>query len=559
MKKLLPLGISNYETLISGNYYYVDKTLLIKDIDEGGNVLLITRPRRFGKTLNMSMLQYFFELSGTSHAHLFSNTAIWKHQAFREKQGQFPVIFITFKDILQTNYKEIIEDIGYTIAREFDRLAYLTEGSSLTEAEKDRFNRIKNEKCSLVELGNSLEFLVRMLYKHHQKKVIVLLDEYDVPIQNAYLYSFYDKLIPFIKKLLSGPLKDQNFLEKGVVTGNLTLARAGIFTGLNNLTIHNILQSPLSDKFGFTSTEVAEMLAYYEYDALRSQIQSWYNGYTFGDTRGIHNPWSLINCIYNKGDLRMYWAHTSDNVLLRKLIGRSSPSTKTQLEQLLQGQPVTRAIEESIIFPDLDKKLDLIWSILLFTGYLTYSSYEVQQGKVECNLIIPNEEIRFLYTDLINQLFSEFIMGGQVAELLTSVIEGNTEVFTHLLQSFVMNSMSSLDIPDNEPERSYHLFVLGLLNALSNTYIVKSNREGGLGRYDISLIPKVAHQPGIIIEFKKVWPKTKKSLEQMAQIALDQIIERDYLSELRNHKVEKIIAYGIGFQRKKVAIKSMTF
>ncbi len=363
MKKLLPLGISDFKELISGDYYYVDKTLLVKDVVEGGKVLLITRPRRFGKTLNLSMLRYFFEMSETKNDCLFFNTAIWQIPAYQEKQGRFPVIFVSFKNIFQTDYEAMLKKFEYTIAIEFERHSYILQADILEEYEREMFNRMRTSKSTYNDLASSLEFLARMLFKYHQKKVIVLVDEYDVPAQTSYLYTFYDQLIPFLKELLTGPLKDQTILEKGVITGNLTLAKAGVFTGLNNLTIYNILQPPLADKFGFTVDETHALLGYYGQEALSEEVRQWYNGYTFGSTAGIHNPWSLLNCIQFKGALEMYWANTSDNILLKKLIGTAPQSIKLDLENLLQNQAVTSKIEESIIFPDLEKQYDLIWSL----------------------------------------------------------------------------------------------------------------------------------------------------------------------------------------------------
>ena len=556
MKKLLPLGISDFKEIVSGNYYYVDKTLLIKELYEGGKVFLVTRPRRFGKTLNLSMLRYFFE-QDESNDSLFLNTAIWQVPEYREKQGQFPVIFVTFKNIFQNDFELMLKKFEYTIAIEFERHAYLVKSDILEPHEKEMFNRVRTLKSTLTDLSSSLEFLARMLHKYHKKKVVVLVDEYDVPVQAAYIYKFYDELIAFLKELLSGPFKDQNILEKGVITGNLTLAKAGIFTGLNNLTVFNVLNTRLADKFGFTFSETEQLLSYYDFKNMSADIESWYDGYKIGLISGIFNPWSLLNCIFNNGDLSMYWANTSDNILLRKLIGQASPSIKSDLELLLQGQSVRHSIEESVIFPDLDKESDLIWSLLLFTGYLTFRTSELKSGKYECDLIIPNEEIKYLYKDLINKLFKEFIIGGQVIEFLKAITQGNTSAVSNILQGFILNSMSSFDIPDTEPEKSYHLFILGLLNALSDEYLVKSNNESGYGRYDIMLIPKNLHKTGVVIEFKKVWSNSKGNLEEMAQAALDQIIEKKYAQELHNHGIQTVIAYGISFEKKNLFVKSL--
>lgn len=555
MTKNIPIGISDYKELISNNYYYVDKTLLIKDIRESGQVVLAPRPRRFGKSLNLSMLRYFFELGETKNDYLFAHTAIWQTQ-YRDLQGQFPVIFVSFKNIFQTTYEQMLKKFEYTIAAEYERLSYITHGNILQPHEKERFNRIRSEAATLIDLGSSLEFLLSMLHKYHNKKVIILIDEYDVPVQHAFINNFYDTLIPFVKELLTGALKDHTMLEKGVITGNLTLAKSGIFTGLNNLDVFNLTNTRMADRFGFTSQEVDELCAYYGFENIRQEIKKWYNGYTFGKIHGIFNPWSVLKCVSNNGSREMYWANTSDNILLKRLIGRASQSNKSELELVLQDQSVRHTVEESIVFPDLDKRYDLIWSLLLFTGYLTYTTYEIKDGKKECDLIIPNQEIKYLYKELINRIFEESVMGGQSKELLKALIEGNTQVFAQLLQSFVINSMSTFDLPSAEPERSYHLFILGLLVALSDEYVVKSNRESGLGRYDIMLIPKQLQKPGIIIEFKKVWSNKTETIEVASQKALDQILEKKYVQELQEKGVQRIFAYGIAFEGKTLFVQS---
>ncbi len=553
MKKLVPIGISDFKELKSGNYYYVDKTMLIKDIFESGKAVLVTRPRRFGKTLNLSMLHYYFTLE-SNNSDLFVDTQIWAHESYKNLQGQFPVIFITFRDITQTNYNDMLKKIAYTVSIEFERFFYILEGETLKTHEKEMFNRINSRHADLVDLASSLEFLVRMLHKFHKKKVIVLLDEYDVPLQTAYLHGFYDELIPVMRDLLTGIFKDQVMLEKGVITGNLTLAKAGIFSGLNNLDVYNVTHTRMADKFGFTTEEAYGLLDYYECKNIIEEIKNWYDGYTFGEVKGIFNPWSMLKCISENGVRYTYWVNTSHNSLLKKLIGSADEGTKSDLVNLLNGQSVQHTIRESIIFKDLDTQFDLIWSLLLFTGYLTYTSCHVRDGKKECTLIIPNNEIKYLYEELIRDIFTQ-ILPGKGQELLSAIIRGDTATFTTLLQDFVLKSMSTFDVPSSDPERSYHLFVLGLLVMLSEDYEVSSNREGGLGRYDIALIPKVPGKVGIVIEFKKVWGENE-SLEVSAQKALDQIVEKKYAISLFSKNVSSVFAYGIAFKGKTLFVKS---
>ncbi len=557
MKKLLPLGLSDYKELRESNNYYVDKTLLIQDIQESGKAILVPRPRRFGKTLNLSMLYYFYTISESSNAHLFVDTEIWKFSEYRALQGAFPTIFITFKEIIETNFVGMLEEFHYVIAQEFKKHTYLLEGATLDDDEKSLFERISGRKATKLELKFSLSFLVQMLARYHKKRVILLIDEYDVPVQTGYLHGFYDEIIAFVRGLLTGPFKDQSNLEKGVITGNLAVAKAGIFSGLNNLTVLNITQERMAERFGFTQTEVDELLQYYELEAKRDEIRAWFNGYMFGETAGIFNPWSVLQCVFHNGRCKPYWSNTSDNLLLKRIIGGGSEAMKTDLELLFQNKPVIKPIEEMIVFPELHTKPNLVWSLLLYSGYLTYSQRRIKADKEEWFLVIPNKEILSMLSTLITDIFSGSILSGDAQKLLVDLTQGNVESFSDILQSFVENSMSAFDITNDEPERSYHLFVLGILVMLKDTYDIKSNRESGLGRYDIMIIPKNVRSPGIIIEFKKVRPDSKETLEIAAKKALDQILAKNYQQELTQRGVQTIIAYGIAFERRSVFVKCM--
>lgn len=555
MTKKLPIGVSDFKELIENEYYYVDKSLLIKEISDAGKVILVPRPRRFGKTLNLSMLRYFYEKSDESQAHLFANLKIWQDEKFRAMQGQFPVVFLTLKGVVYTNYQDIYEKLQTLVATEFTRHKYLLEGSTLEPFEKELYERIRQGKASHVEFTDSLYTLVMFLNRYHKMKVVVLLDEYDVPVQASFIHSFYSQTMEFLKPFLTSAFKDNELIEKGIITGILTLAKAGIFTGLNNLDIFNLTSPFLADKFGFSENEATELLRHYSVSDPQS-VKEWYNGYIFGTTYGMYNPWSILKCAQNKGSLEIYWANTSDNILLRRLVAQASSVIKSELELLLTDQVIAKTIEESIVFPDIDTQQDLIWSILLFTGYLTYRDYQLHEGKKVCSLVIPNIEIKFLFRDVIRKLFLEGVVGGQVQEFLQSMIEGKVNAFSQLLQGFVLKSMSFYDVDGLEPEKSYHLFVLGLLVTLSDTYVVRSNQESGLGRYDILLIPKQKNRPGIIIELKKVWKSSEDALEIGAQKALDQIHEKKYAQQLYDQSIETIIAYGIAFAGKNLFVKS---
>lgn len=550
--KLLPIGISNFKEIIEQNYYYIDKTRLIDEILKKGKVILLPRPRRFGKTLNLSMLRYFFELN-EDNKHLFSHLEISENNEAIKHQGKYPVIFLTFKNIRKKSWQEAYEEFAMTISAEFYRHDYLLQDPQLDEIRKARFKRILAEEASATELANSLLFLSQLLFNYHKNKVVLLIDEYDTPIQTAFIEGYYTDAIEFLRSLLSSILKDAEVMEKGVLTGILTLAKEGIFSGLNNLNIFNLTHEPFSDVFGFTHEETTAFLQAYGITDVNA-VKEWYDGYTIGNTSGIYNPWSVIKCIQAQGKIELYWANTSDNALIKTLIAQAPVTMKIELESLLSQSSVSLPIEEAITFPDLHYRVELIWSLLLFTGYLTYSSCSLVAGKKQCTLLIPNQEIKYLYIHLIQEIFQKAVTGGQTKQLLEALIQANVTELTTLLQSFIINTMSTYDISQNEPEKSYHLFVLGLLVLLNDEYYIRSNRESGIGRYDITLFPKRTNLPGIIIEFKVTRPP--HSLEETTDLALAQIIQKKYAQELQEQKAFAIIAYGIAFAGKEIFIKS---
>lgn len=542
MKKL-PIGISNFKNLIESEHYYVDKTLLIEEIENCGKVILIQRPRRFGKTLNLSMLKYFFEISEESHSHLFHDTLIWKSPKYQKMQGTFPVIFMTFKDIKESSWEAAYEKFGIALYEEFDRHSYLLLSNEMETYDREFFRRILERRASQAELESSLHFLAKLLHKHHNKKPYLLIDEYDVPVQAAFANGYYLKLTEFLKVLLESALIDEDHIERGIVIG--------ILSSFNNLDVYNLTNLKLSDKFGFTNAEVDELLHHYNLD---SQIQNFYNSYIFGKNTEIYNPWSVLNCISNEGQLKKYWVNTSDNILVKKLIAQASIEVKSKLEMLIEGKQIEEKIEESITFPHLNIRSDLLWSLLLFTGYLSYEHYKIEKGEIIALLRIPNKEISYLFNDFVRTIFQESVMGGQVENLLKALTIGESEMFSKLLQSFVYNSMSFYDLDSNEPEKSYHLFVLGLLVSLSDHYEVKSNKKSGLGRYDVTLIPRKNNKPAIIIEFKIV--RKGETLETAAQNALEQISQKQYTLDIFDRSIPNVIAYGIAFESKTIFVKT---
>lgn len=553
MKKLLPIGYSDFKDLIDKNLYYIDKTLLVDELEKtGAQVVLIPRPRRFGKTLNLSMLRYFYEKNETSNAYLFEDTAIWKRKEYQELQGTFPVIFVSFKDCKKLSWKEAFGHIKTIISKEFERHAsHLLP--TLHGIDLQKYKNILEEKASQNVLEDSLYLLSKMLKDHHKKQVIILIDEYDTPIRAAYDNDYYDEAINFMRSLLSVALKDNSYLERGILTGIMRAAKEGIFSGLNNLRVCSLLDKRFSDKFGFTESEVDQFLQDYKIKIKPEIIKAWYNGYRSGDTF-IYNPWSILECVSHNGELGAYWSNTSDNAIIKKILPLASDETRYDLEVLMQGGTIEKEINEGIIFPGIEKEESAIWNLLFFAGYLTYTKRVIAGGYWQCTLKLPNEEINSLYRKLISSLIESSIGSRKINMLIVALQTGDSDTMTEILDEYIRSSFSSFDIPATEPEKSYHFFMLGLLVALHDTYEVKSNKESGHGRYDIMLIPYDTKKAGIIIEFKKVSRPLKETLSSAAKKALKQIHEKKYATELSMRKFKKIIAYGIAFQGKRVLV-----
>lgn len=552
--KRLPIGTSDFKDLIDENYYYVDKTLLIEELKRtNGKVLLLTRPRRFGKTLNLSMLRYFFEKSEQSHAYLFENTAIWSKEKYRALQGTLPVIFLSFKDCKKKTWEDAYTHIITMLASEYERhSAQLMP--KLSRYHKQKYQAIMELKASKVEYENSIFFLSVLLKKQYKKKVVILIDEYDTPIHAAYNSAYYDEAVDFIRSLFAAGLKDNYNLGRAVLTGILRAAKEGIFSGLNNLRVCTFIERKFSDKFGFTSFEVDALLHNQRQRTKVQEIKEWYNGYRCGKTL-LYNPWSLLECVDRKGELRPYWANTSDNALIKKIILAADEETRYDMEELLANKSIVKKIDEGLVFPAIENDENAIWTLLLFAGYLTFENHWLKDGTDYCSLKLPNEEVRLLFKGMIKSLFEEVIKPLTLNRLLQALTTGDSETLSLILNDYILTSMSCFDIPESEAEKSYHLFILGLLVTLKDVYEVKSNRESGHGHYDILLSPHDAKKPAIIIEFKKVARALKETLASASQKALMQIENKHYAQEPKARGFKKILAYGIGFEGKKLAIK----
>ena len=546
----LPIDISDFKDLREGEFTYLDKTLFIDELrNTNGIAVLIPRPYRFGKTLNLSMLRYFYEKTEESYAHLFEGTAIWNLEEYRKLQGTFPVISISFKSCNDSSWEHLYKGMVDVIVEEFDR--HFDEVKPvLTPFELKEYTEILDGSARYGQYIGGLLFLSQLLQRVHGKSVIVLIDDYDTPIHAGYVYGYCDKAVEFIHSLLGEVLKDNKYLERGILTGIVRFQHEG----LNNLRVFTLLEDEFQDKFGFTGEEVDFLLAEAGLGKKSNAVKQWYNGYKSGSTM-IYNPWSLLECIDKKGRLEPYWANTSDNALVKKLIAQADSIAKSDLEELLEGGSIVKEIDNALIFPGMENNHKALWSLLLFAGYLTFKRVTLKDGIVRCELTLPNEEIKLLYRQLITDIFEGSLGVSTLLYLADALDNLDGERLNEMLQKFVLRSMSTFDVTDKEPEVTYHMFVLGLFVVLSDTYEVHSNRESGYGRYDILLVPKNKKKRGLVIEFKKV-TTSDKTLEVAANRALGQIIHKDYAQVLKDQGIKSIGAFGIACKGKKVLVKT---
>lgn len=555
-KKSLPIGISDYVRAQS-EYYYVDKTLLIKDfLDQKPLVSLFTRPRRFGKTLNMDMLRVFFEISGEDTSKYFEDKAIWKcGEEYRKHQGKYPVIFLTFKDVKFDSWEATIDKIKGLLQDEFGRHMELANSSKLAEYEKNYFAKVINGEASEVELTSSLEKLSQMLTKHFDKSPIIIIDEYDTPIQEGYSKDFYDEIIGFMRNFFSGAFKDNRNLSYGFLTGILRIAQESIFSGLNNLTVNSVMDDEYDKYFGFTALEVREMLEYYGVLDKEAELRDWYDGYLFGRTE-IYNPWSVINYISKGCTPQAYWVNTGRNEILEDVLKVATDDITERLFALLQGEKVIARIDQNVVYRSLSEDPANIYSLLLVAGYLKTPKKELQaDGAYLCEVSIPNREIAAVYkSEILSHLLQIGAITRTTANMVAESLYANDIC---KLQKAVSEYMEkTISFYDTGAEGFYHGLTLGLITLMDNHYRIKSNREAGDGRYDICLIPRATKYPGIIMELKWKRGIDEDKLEALSQEALTQIDERRYDLELKDSGVEDILKLGIAFSGKKVVIRS---
>ncbi len=550
----LPVGVSDYR-LASSEYYYIDKTMMIRDlIDERPMVSLFTRPRRFGKTLNMDMLRTFFEKTDEDTSVYFRDKKIWAcGKKYRDYQGKYPVIFITFKDIKFNTWEETFEAVKEVFSKEAARHIGLQTSEKCNAYEKQAFEKLLSGNVNEVELSGALLNLSGMLHKHHGIAPIIIIDEYDIPIQQGYMKNYYDKVILFMRNLFSGGLKDNRHLSYGFLTGILRAAKESIFSGLNNLTIHSVLDNKYSTYFGFTSEEVKEMAAYYGVSDKYEELCEWYDGYRFGKTE-IFNPWSVINYFNNECEPRAFWQSTGSNDIIGEIIAEADKEIYEKLTSLVNGGSFITYIDTGVIYPQIKNNPSTIYSFLLVAGYLkVLKTTPAFNGDFMCEVALPNKEISLVYHKEILQKMSGIIPQPVAIAVQEAIFSGNHVKLKELIQTLLTQSVSAFDAAG---ENFYHGFMLGLCALLGGSF-VSSNRESGDGRYDIQLKPVKKNMPGIIIELKAAKNCSEAELKRLSEAALLQIIDKKYDTELTAAGIKTIYKYGVAFSGKNVEITAV--
>lgn len=547
----LPIGISDYRVAVT-DYYYIDKTMMIKDfIDERPMVSLFTRPRRFGKTLNMDMLRTFFEKTNEDTSIYFKDKKIWQcGKKYLDYQGKYPVIFVSFKDVKFNTWGEAFAAIKDIFANETHRHIELQTSKTLDKYDKKTFEKLLSGDVTEVELSSALCDLSRMLHKHYGVAPIIIIDEYDVPIQQGHMNNYYDSCILFMRNLFSGGLKDNKHLSFGFLTGILRVAKESIFSGLNNLTINSVLDNKYSSFFGFTSDEIREMTAYYGVEDKYNELCEWYDGYRFGKTE-IFNPWSVINYFNNGCEPRAFWQATGSNEIIGEIIAEADNDIYEKLTSLVNGETFTTYIDTGVIYPQIKKNPSTIYSFLLVAGYLkVLKTTPAFNGDFMCEVALPNKEISLVYHKEILQQLDTVIPQPTAISIQEAIFSGDNEKLKHLLQTLLIQSASSFDTAG---ENFYHGFMLGLCALLGGSF-VSSNRESGDGRYDIQLKPTSKDLPGILIELKAAKECSGTQLKKLSEKALQQIIDKKYDTELSAAGIQTIYKYGVAFCGKNVEI-----
>lgn len=568
MKKVkeLNLGFSDFKSLMENNNYYVDKSLLIEEVIKSQKaVLLLSRPRRFGKTLNLSMLRYFFDINQSKN--LFSNLLIWQSgEEIKNERAKYPVIYLSFKDVKADNWIDCYNHIIYELSDLYGKYRYLSDSDVLYENEKEDFKKIISKNATETDYQRSLKKLTEYLSRYHKQKVVILIDEYDAPIQSGYK-NYYDRVVVFMRSLLSGAFKDNQYLYKGVITGILRVSRESIFSGLNNISVHSVLNDEFSDKFGFTEAEVKQVLIDFKIKSTYHKVKIWYDGYKFGETKNIYNPWSVLNFVVSKNRIfNSYWANTSSDELIKEVIRQKEADlVRKDLIKLINNDFVEKEIEENFVFPDMETDNDLLWTLLTYSGYLTAIE---KTGRKEYKLATPNYEIKTIFQDIVLKWLKADVNIRRRLLIDTAGYLVNNQIveFEKGFRQIIGDTFSYFDSA-KKPEYVYQAYVLGLLAVIGDEYIIKSNRESGEGRYDIMLIPHDKSKYGIVIEIKQINKQSNNEtgeqfalrVNQSLNSAKKQIEQKFYYNELIENKIskDKIIKLPIVFAGKIPYIKKI--
>ena len=565
MAKVISIGNQSFESIREKDNFYIDKTNFIREWwDNDDTVTLITRPRRFGKTLNMSMLECFFSNKYKDRGDLFEGLEIWNDEKYRKLQGTYPVIFLSFAEIKQNNYNDAVEKIKRIVCEVCQQFEFLKNWDGLTEIEKKNISNI-SYNMSDVMAQDLIKNMSNYLSRYYGKKVIILLDEYDTPMQEAYVNGYWEELVAFTRSLFNATFKTNPYLERAIMTGITRVSKESIFSDLNNLVVVTTTSNQYETAFGFTEEEVFNSLDEQGLSDKKNIVKTWYDGFTFGDKKDIYNPWSIINFLKFKS-LKTYWADSSSNGLINSLVQKGSPYIKTMIENLISGEKINVIVDEQIVFSELDYSEDAVWSLMLASGYLKVVSSEelnlIRESDNEYELALTNREILFMFRKMILRWFSP--AKHETNEFIRALISSDIESMNEYMNDVAFNTFSSFDSGKHTsekkaPENFYHGFVLGLMVDQTENYIITSNRESGYGRYDIMLEPidKTNEKyPGIVIEFKVINPRKENSLEETVAAALKQIEEKNYNAELikRGVKEENIHHYGFAFKGKEVLI-----
>ena len=548
------IGTSDFKKLRLKQYYYIDKTEYIKHIiDNKSEVILVTRPRRFGKTLNMSMLKYYFDCTDKYNKELFEGLKIMEEEEkYTSKMGYYPCIYMTLKDVVSTDFEKMLLCLKTELVELYINHVNLLKSEKLLDIEKEMFSTILNLKANEIEMRDGLKLLTKLLYKEYEKPVMLFLDEYDVPLQNAYIEGYYEEAIKFFKVFYGTTFKDNPYLEKTVITGVSRVAKESIFSGANNFDVYTVLNDEFSEDFGITSQEMEKIIKDFGVEENREEIKNWYDGYKIGKTDGIYNPWSILNYVKNR-ELVPYWVNTSSNDLI-KLVLKNSMTVKEKIERLLKGEEIEVIVDQETVIQGVEKNEDNIWGLMLGTGYLKVTEVvdlEMQIYKVK----IPNNEIRVLFRQIINEWFNDKIPGNNLRTILKDLVTLNLKEFEDKFKVLVRQMFSYMDVGENTAENFYHAFVLGMLVGLKDTYYVNSNRESGFGRYDIMLEPKDKNGNSFIMEFKVLKNGEEKTLKETIENAKKQIEEKKYEESLKERGFKNITKMVYAFNGKEVEME----